>query len=160
LSDYIVRLNRRENTQLDLRLRQIKRQETIVRRSYEREIYWKRLQLAQIYEDLNESFDDSKSNRASTAGSFYSIRMRRNQSAPPNTRRRQPSSQPSSRPNTTPTAIRYSKLAMSVFKEITIKPPHRTLNNLLVLLDNDPEKSQNNEWPMRSRTMISLKTPY
>ena len=159
MSDYIVRLNRRENTQLDLRLRQLKRQEKIVRRSYEREIYWKRLQLAQIYEDLNESFEDSRSNRASTAGSLYSIRMRRNQSAPPTMRRREPPSQPSSRPNTTPTVIRRSKLAMSVFKEITIKPPHRTLNNLLVLLDNDPEKAQKNEWPMRSRTMFNLRSP-
>jgi hypothetical protein len=85
--------------------------------------------------------------------------MRRNQSAPPNIRRTETSSQQSSRPNTTSTPIRRTKRAMSVFKEITIKPPHRTLSNLLVLLDNDPEKSQKNEWPMRSRTMINLKNP-
>jgi len=161
LSDYITRLNRRENTQLDLRLRQLKRQETIIQRIYDREIYWKRLQLAQINDDLNESFDElSINNRASTPVSFYAIKMRRNQSAPPNIRRSEASNQTQSRPSTTPTPIRRTKRAMSVFKEITIKPPYRTLANLLVLLDNNPEKSQKNESPMRSRTMLSLKKDY
>jgi hypothetical protein len=86
--------------------------------------------------------------------------MRRNQSAPPNIRRSEASNQTQSRPSTTPTPIRRTKRAMSVFKEITIKPPYRTLANLLVLLDNNPEKSQKNESPMRSRTMLSLKKDY
>jgi len=112
LSDHIIRLNRRENTQLDLRLRQLKRQETIIQRSYDREIYWKRLQLAQINESLYESSHyTDKTKRVQTPTSFYAIKMRRNQSAPPNMKRPEMESKTSLRPNTTPFAIRRNKRA-------------------------------------------------
>ncbi len=154
LSDHITRLNRRENTQLNLRLRQLQRESTIIQRTYDREIYWKRLQLAEIDEALNDSIVDLKrTDRAQTPLSFYAIKMRRNQSAPPNTKRTE---QSQSRPSTTSTPIRRTRRAMSVFKEITLKPPYRTLGNMLLLVGNDNKLSQN-EWPRRSRTMINLK---
>ena len=149
LSDHVVRLNRRETTQLDLRLRQLKRQETIIVRSYEREIAWRRLQLAQFYDALNDDSSDSftRNSRAQTPVSFYAIKMRRNQSAPTNANRPKTANQTFQRPNTTPAPIRRTKRAMSVFKEITLKPPYRTLGNLLVLLGNE-----NNQL---SKTMIN-----
>jgi len=75
--------------------------------------------------------------------------MRRNQSAPPNIKRTEFANQTQSRPNTTPTPIRRNKRTMSVFKEITLKPPYRTLGNMLILLDNENKS----EWSNRSRTM-------
>jgi hypothetical protein len=140
-----------------LRLRQLQRQETIIERQYNREIYWKRLQLAQIYEALNESSDyTAKGNRMQTPVSFYSIKMRRNQSAPPNSKRTAVENRSQSRPNTTPTPIRRNKRAMSVFKEIKLKPQYRTLGNMLLLIDNE-KKSYQNEWSTRSSTMLNLK---
>ncbi len=150
-------MNRRENTQLDLRLRQLERQETIIQRSYDREIYWKRLQLAQIYAAFNESLDDvTKTTRVQTPLSFYAIKMRRNQSAPPNTKRTETTEKIQLRPSTTPTAIQRTKRTMSVFRDITLKAPNRTLGNMLVLLENE-KKYHQNEWPLRSRTMVNLK---
>ncbi|CAF1051975.1 unnamed protein product [Rotaria sordida] len=139
LSDHIIRLNRRENTQLELRLNQLKRQETVIRRKHDREIYWKRLQLERIYETLHDSPTELTDNfRMQTPMSFHAVRMQRNQSAPPNIKRTQVENKSQSRPNTTPTAaIRRDKRALSAFKEITLKPTCRTLGNLLVLLDSE-----------------------
>ena len=153
LSDHVTRLNRRESTQLDLRLRQLRRQEKIMQRSYEREMYWKRLQLEQINDTLNESFEEFiRNTRAQTPISIHAIKMRRNQSAPPVTRRMEivPS-----RPNTTATPFRRTKRAMTIFKDITLKPTCQTLGNLLVLLD-----QRNQDWPERSKTMMNLKKNY
>jgi hypothetical protein len=128
-----------------------------MKRRYDREIYWKRLQLAQIYETLNDSSDElTRNSRMQTPVSFYAMRMKRNQSAPPNRQRTDIESKIQLRPSTTPTPIRRTKRAMSVFKEITLKPPYRTLENMLVLLDNEKQHYKN-EWPIRSRTMINLK---
>jgi hypothetical protein len=80
--------------------------------------------------------------------------MRRNQSAPPNARRTEVDNKSQLRPNTTSTPIRRNKRAMSIFKEITLKPQYRTLGNMLLLLDNNDNKSYQNQWPIRSKTMI------
>lgn len=136
LSDHVTRLNRRESTQLDLHLRQLRRQEKIIQRRYEREMYWKRLQLEQITETLNESFDEFiRNTRAQTPISIHAIKARRNQSAPPNIRRTDTFNQTPSRPNTTATPFRRTKRAMNIFQDITLKPTCHTLGNLLVLLD-------------------------
>jgi len=128
-----------------------------MKRRYDREIYWKRLQLAQIYETLNDSSDElTRNSRMQTPVSFYAMKMKRNQSAPPNRQRTDIENKIQLRPSTTPTPIRRTKRAMSVFKEITLKPPYRTLENMLVLLDNEKQHYKN-EWPIRSRTMINLK---
>jgi hypothetical protein len=138
-------------------LNQLKRQQTIIERQYDREIYWTRLQLAQIYETLNESNDQlTKTNRVQTPVSFYAVRMRRNQSAPPNIIRADVENKSQLRPNTTPMGLRRNKRAMSVFKEIKLKPACKTIGNMLVLLDDD-EKYFKKEWPIRSRTMLNLK---
>lgn len=154
LSDHVTRLNRRESTQLDLRLRQLKRQEKIMKRSYEREIYEKRLQLEQINDTLNESFEDFiRHSREDTLMSIHSIKMRRNQSAPPNIKRTNTFTQLPSRPNTTATIpFRLTKRAMTVFRDMTLKPTCPSLGNLLVLLGTPKQ-----EWPMRSKTMMSLR---
>ncbi|CAF3677745.1 unnamed protein product [Rotaria sp. Silwood1] len=63
----------------------LKRQETIIRRRYDREIYWKRLQLDRIYDTLNASPIGPTDNfRIQTPMSFHTVRTQRNQSAPPN----------------------------------------------------------------------------
>lgn len=76
--------------------------------------------------------------------------MRRNQSAPPKTKRIEITNKIQLRPSTTPAPIRRTKRTMSIFKELTLKPPNRTLgNNMLLLIDN--------QWPIRSKTMFNLK---
>lgn len=157
LSDHVTRLNRRESTQLDLRLRQLRREEKIIQRSYEREMYWKRLQLEQINDTFNESFEEFiRNTREQTPISIHAIKMRRNQSAPPVTRRTEIGNQTPSRPNTTATPFRRTKRAMTIFKDITLKPTCQTLGNLLVLLDH-----RNQDWPAgRSKTMMNLKKIY
>jgi hypothetical protein len=82
--------------------------------------------------------------------------MRRNQSAPPNIIRADVENKSQLRPNTTPMGLRRNKRAMSVFKEIKLKPACKTIGNMLVLLDDD-EKYFKKEWPIRSRTMLNLK---
>ncbi|CAF2574863.1 unnamed protein product [Rotaria sp. Silwood2] len=139
LSDHIIRLNRRENTQLELRLNQLKRQETMIRQRYDREIYWKRLQLDRIYDTFHDSSIGLTDHfRFQTPISFHADKTQRNQSAPPTSKRTPVENKSQSRPNTTPTAaIRRNKRALSAFKEITLKPSCRTLGNLLVLLDSE-----------------------
>jgi hypothetical protein len=88
--------------------------------------------------------------------SFYEIKMRRNKSAPPNIQREAIQNKIQTRPNTTSNAIRCNKRAMSIFKEITLKPTYQTLGNMLLLLDNEKKHFKTN-WPTRSRTMVNLK---
>ncbi|CAF1439956.1 unnamed protein product [Rotaria sp. Silwood1] len=146
LSDHMIRLNRRENTQLELRLNQLKRQETIIRRRYDREIYWKRLQLDRIYDTLNDSPIGLTDNfRIQTPMSFHTVRTQRNQSAPPTSKRTQVENKSQSRPNTTANAFRRDKRALSAFREITLKPSCRTLGNLLVLLDSEKKYLKTND---------------
>lgn len=132
----MIRLNRRENTQLELRLNQLQRQEKMLRRRYDREIHWKRLQLENIYVSLNESPFELSDFRAPTPISIHAIKMQRNQSAPPSIRRTPVDNNSEARPKTTPSHIRRDKRAMSALREITLKPSCRTLGNLLILLDN------------------------
>jgi hypothetical protein len=76
--------------------------------------------------------------------------MRRNQSAPPNIKRTEIINKTQLRPSTTPTPIQRTKRTMSVFKEITLKPPCQTLGNMLLLIENE------NKWPIRSKTMVNF----
>ncbi|CAF1319210.1 unnamed protein product [Adineta steineri] len=157
LSDHLIRLNRRENTQLDLRLQQIKRRERIIKAHYDKDIHRRRLQLAQIYKTLDEpSHLPIENTRIQTPVSVYAIKMSRNQSAPPNINRKDVENKTNLRPNTTPSTIRYSKRAMSIFKEITLKPPYKTLDNMLLLINNE-KKYYPNDWLMRSKTMVNIK---
>ena len=150
----MTRLNRRESSQLDLRLRQLKRQEKIMKRTCEREMSEKRLQLEQINDTLNESFEDYVRNtREDTFLSVHSMKMRRNQSAPPNIRRTEMPRQIPPRPyTTTATPFRLTKRAMTVFREMTVKPSCPSLANLLVLV-----RPPQQEWSMRSKTMLNLR---
>lgn len=82
--------------------------------------------------------------------SFYAIKMRRNQSAPPNIKRTETEiNKTQLRPSTTSIPIRRTKRTMSIFKELTLKPPNRTLGNMLLLVEN--------QWPIRSKTMFNFK---
>ena len=155
LSDHVTRLNRRESSQLDLRLRQLKRQEQVMKRSYEREMCDRRLQLEQINDTLNETFEDFiRNTREDTLISIHSIKMRRNQSAPPNIKRTDVSNQIPPRPyTTTATPFRLTKRAMTVFREMTVKPSCPSLANLLVLARPPPQQ----EWTIRSKTMMNLR---
>ncbi|CAF1909974.1 unnamed protein product [Rotaria magnacalcarata] len=138
LSDRIMRVNRRESTQLELRLNQLKQQEKILRRTYDREIYWRRMQLENIYDSLNDSPSQQENSiRSDTPISIHAIKMQRNQSASPSRTRTQIDNGPQSRPSTASTGIRRNKRALSALRDITLKPSCRTLGNLLILLDSD-----------------------
>lgn len=130
-------MNRRETTQLELQLNQLKRQEKITRRTYDREIFSKRVQLEHIYDSLNNSPALPDENfRSDTPLSIHAIKMQRNQSAPPNRTRTPADSRPQSRPGTS-ISIRRNKRALSAFREITLKPSCRTLGNLLILVEGE-----------------------
>ncbi|UJR13666.1 hypothetical protein I4U23_000678 [Adineta vaga] len=157
LSDHIIRLNHRENTQLDLRLKQLERRERIIRTNYDREIYLRRLQLFQIYKSLNEPSEvTNRLSRTQTPISFHAIKMRRYQSAPANRTREDTENRTDGRPKTTSDIFRTNKRAMNVFREITLKPELESLDNMLVLADYE-RKSLNYQWTNRSKTMVNLK---
>ena len=125
----------------------------IMRRIYDRNIYFQRLHLNEIYESFNDPFTESTPiDRIQTPTSFYAIKMRRNQSAPPNNQRNPVCN---SRPNTTPTPTRRTRRSMSVFNELTLKPECRTLGNMLLFVN---DSSESEDMPVRSKTMIQLKT--
>ncbi|CAF1630376.1 unnamed protein product [Adineta ricciae] len=160
LSDHILRLHRRENAQLDLRLQQLDRRERVILANYDREIYYRRLQLAQIYKSLDEPPPTvSPSHREETPISFYSIKMRRYQSAPPDRQREKMENNEHGRPTTTADSFRANRRAMSVFREITVKQELPSLNDMLVFADID-KKSSKNQWIPRSKTMFDLKEDY
>lgn len=110
-----------------------------MKRIYDRDIYYQRLHLTEIYEKLHNPFD--RTDRVQTPTSFYAIRMQRNQSAPANHQRTSVCNLGQTRPSTTPIPIRRTKRSMSVFKDLTLKPECRTLENLLLIVDS---KSQSN----------------
>ena len=137
LSDHIVRLNRREDIQLEVRLHRLRQQQIIIARNYDRDIYWKRLELTRISDTLNEfCAERSQRSRTQTPTSMHLVKLRRNQSAPPsNPTSTDKTNRTQMRPSTTPSGVRYDKRAMSVFKDMTLKSSCPTIGNMLVLLD-------------------------
>ena len=154
LSDHIVRLNRREDIQLEVRLHRLRQQQIIIGRNYDRDIYWKRLELAEIFDTLNEfRAERLQRSHTQTPASMHSVKLRRNQSAPPSKAASTVNANKTQmRPSTTPSSMRYDKRAMSVFKEMTLKPSCPTIGNMLVLLDRTG-KSLANRPVTRSYTM-------
>jgi hypothetical protein len=154
----MIRLNRHENIQLEARLHILEQQRVIAERNYDRDIGWKRSQLAQIHQTLNDSSSFLEGNyRIETPVSYYRIRMQRHQSAPAHANKKGNLHEMSTtRPKTTPNRIRSDKRAMSVFKDITLKASCPTVANMLVLLDDDKPSTPANR-SFRSRTKFNVK---